>query len=504
MQGYQIYYHWIKDYWTSRGSKLDFAQHKYLEQIYKDQHPHIVYMKSAQAGITERMLSEAIWLPDQFRENSIYFFPTAGSVSDLVQERVDGPINDNQYLSQVSGRSKKILGKQADKVNLKRMSKGFVYFRGSNNPVQITSIPGDCIFVDEVDRIPQESIPYLEKRTEHSNRKWQRWGGTPTTPNFGIHAMYLESDQHECHIECTACKEWQVLSFEENIDKERELLVCRRCKKQIIPWFCEMKWIPRNPGVDIRGYHISQLYSPRLNVRKLIRSSEKVSEFEIQQFYNQSLGLPYEPEGTKITEGLINACIRDYVIPRREETLFMGIDVGRDLHVTMRSNEKLVFVGTRKNFFKKDGVDSVEELIDEYQPKIIVIDALPETRKAQELSNHFKGRVYLCYYSGVDNTDGKWFKFDEDKVNTDRTLSLDVLFGEIKKQKIEFPKNITSHNEFKDHLKSLTRVITKDKRGNERAEYIQVGADHYAHSLNYSNIAKNIFDSYVQPDIFLI
>ena len=120
------YYTWVFDNWSSRGLKLDFEKHKYLDQIYHDQSQILVFKKSAQSGGTERCLTEALWLPDQFRENSIYFFPTTSTISDLVQERVDEPINNNRYLMEVSGRAKKLLGKQADKVGLKRMSKGFV------------------------------------------------------------------------------------------------------------------------------------------------------------------------------------------------------------------------------------------------------------------------------------------------------------------------------------------------------------------------------------------
>ena len=228
---------WVKDNWTSRGDPLDFDEHTYLVQIYEDQSQDITYMKSAQTGATERMLTEAMWLPDQFKENSMYIFPTSGTVSDLVQERIDEPLNNNEYLRRVSGRSKRIMGKQADKIGLKRMSKGFVYFRGSNKPTQITSVPADAVFVDEVDRMVVENIPYFPKRLEHSNRKWQRWASTPTIPNFGIHKRFITTDQHHRYLKCTHCGEWQKLDFFENVKYEMKndheclwaKLICKKC-----------------------------------------------------------------------------------------------------------------------------------------------------------------------------------------------------------------------------------------------------------------------------------
>ena len=79
---------------------MDFKKHSYLEQVYADQIGNgngvIVYQKSSQVGLTERMITEALWIPDQNYHNSIYFFPTTSTISDLVQERVDTPINNNE------------------------------------------------------------------------------------------------------------------------------------------------------------------------------------------------------------------------------------------------------------------------------------------------------------------------------------------------------------------------------------------------------------------------
>jgi len=485
---YEPYFDWVQDYWSSRGEKLDFKKHKYLLQIYQDQHPNIVVMKSAQVGLTERFLTEAIWLPDQFKENSIYFMPTASMVSDLVQERIDDPINNSDYLRLVSGRAKKLIGKQADKVSMKRMSKGFVYFRGSNKPNQIITISGDIIFADELDRMEPESIPYFDKRLEHSSRKWQRWGSTPTVPNFGIHKLFLTSDQHEYRIKCNHCNEQQLLTFWDNVDIERKLLVCKKCRKEIIPWQCDGEWVKTNDS-DIRGYHISQLYSPRLDLKKLIEASQKSTEWEIQQFYNQNLGLPYEPKGAKISEEDFQAATRDYTIPFKEpeQSTFMGVDIGKILHVTIMNKKRIVWIGEKKDFEELDG------LMREFNVKVAVVDGLPETRKASEFEQRFRGRVFLCYYSGMKEIkEGKWFKKERGKVNTDRTISLDKSTNIVKEQNIEFPKNLDNYPEFKQHCKNLVRIIREEK-GNQIAEYVKIGPDHYRHSLNYANLAREIY-----------
>jgi len=495
------YLDWVYDNWTARGEPLEFVKHKYLEQIYKDQSREIVYCKSAQCGATERMITEALWLPDQFKENALYLFPNTGDVSDLVQERIDEPINASSYLSVVSGRAKRIAGKQADKVGLKRMSKGFIYFRGSNKATQIISVSADALFIDELDRMNQDNVPFFNKRLKHSKRKWLRWASTPTIPGIGIDEKFQESDQHHCHVKCNDCDTWQVLDFENNIDQEKLQLVCKECRKEIVPWEMDMKWIPKNPESEIRGYHITQLYSPMLDVKELVKESLKTDEFNKMQFYNQSLGLAYEPKGAKITDADIQACIRDYLIPFKEqkEPVFMGVDVGRVLHYVIRTKKRVIEIGEVADF------EDLDKKMKEYNIRKVVFDALPETRKVQEFINRFKGRAYRIYYTGLkEPKKDEFFRRDGDKVNTDRTLSLDYSGNEIKEQEIEMPRNINDKTDYKTQLGNLIRVIQEDKHGNKSATYVKTGPDHYRHAQNYAFIAKGIFEETTTPEAFVL
>jgi hypothetical protein len=505
MKGYEPYWLWVQKYWTSRQKPLEFKKHKYLVQIYQDQSKELVWQKSAQAGLTERMLTEALWLPDQFNENSLYLFPTAGTISDMVQERIDGPLTANKYLAGASGRSRNtsrlLNDRHADKVGLKKMSKGFAFFRGSNSPTQITSVAADAVFVDELDRMEQENIPYFNKRLKHSARKWLRWASTPTIPNFGIDLKFQESDQNYCHVKCNHCGEWQMLDYWSNIDEERLLLICSKCKSQLIPWECEFDWIPENPDANIRGYFVSQLYSPQLDVKELVEESRKTAEWEVMQFYNQSLGLAYEPKGSKITEEDFNACRRDYTIPHKYEGMrsFMGIDVGTVFHVVIQDEKRLLFVGTRKE------VKELVQLATEFHAVSSVIDGAPEPRASEQFASGAQGKNYLCWYTDTTNfRKGEWYQTDIHKVNTGRTMSLDMSTNQVKKQLIEMPKNLEDYPEFKNQMKALVRVVRENKHGDKVAEYLKISEDHFRHAFNYSTIAKDIYLKGGVPEIFTL
>lgn len=507
-RGFEEYFPWVQRYWTSRGEPLDFDDHGYLKQIYEDQSKTIDYMKSAQSGATEKLVTEAMWLPDQFKENAIYLFPTSSTISDLVQERIDEPINNSPYLTRVSGRAKKIMGKQADKIGLKRMSKGFIYFRGSNKPTQITSIAGDAIFVDELDRMLLESIPYFPKRLAHSKRKWERWASTPTLPNFGIHKRFLVTDQHHWFVRCNHCDEEQEIDFFENVLFEMRnmdecawaKIICRSCKEEVEPYKLKGRWIAQNPESGKRGYFMSKMYSPYLDIVDMVESSQKSSEFEIQQFYNQDLGLPYEPKGGKLGDDVIDAAVRDYKYNDVSKDNFMGIDVGLYLHYIIQNEEGIVDIGSCKSFSELD------KKMETYNVKKAVIDALPETRKAQEFANRFKGRVLLCYYTKLTEVKkDEWFIVDKDgkqKVNTNRTMSLDMWTGNIRRQKIGVPAHWRDIPEFKEHMQNLTRMLVEKKNGDEEAMYVKTGPDHLYHAGNYSNLAKAIFNNTTTPEVW--
>src|SRR4030066_1315108 len=60
------YFTWVKAVWlNARNEPLDFEKHKYLVDIYQDQHPSLIFQKAAQMGISERLISEAVWVCDR-------------------------------------------------------------------------------------------------------------------------------------------------------------------------------------------------------------------------------------------------------------------------------------------------------------------------------------------------------------------------------------------------------------------------------------------------------
>lgn len=511
------YFTWVKAIWvTARGNPLQFDNRYYLEQIYIDQHPHIVYLKAAQMGLSERSVSEAVWVCDQLGVNTLYTFPTQTHLQDFVQARIDPVLSLSEYLQSRTdnrqGNERSIM-----KIGLKKIGKGFLYLRGSQNEKQIITIDADVIYMDERDRFSQENVPYIEKRLLASKLKWIREISTPTYPGQGIHASYLKSDQRIWQIQCKKCEHWMELDFFKHVDFDTRIARCDRCKNEVNR-LSKGRWFITNPGSKIHGYKINGLYNPSMSIGDIVDKYDEASTSgysSLQQFFNQVLGLPYEVNGQKLTVSELDECKRDYMIPESPKTqVFAGADVGISVIHTVVVQKlpddkfKIVWAGTVKKFLGPQS--SLELIMEKYNVKLMVVDKKPETQKLRELMDVYPRRVYAATYPNMNFTAKDYYIFDDIncEVRVDRTISLDYIIGDIQGKRIELPKNIESIPGFYEQLTNSVRITEKNARtGIENSRWIEKGDDHYLHALNYARIAqirgtigKALMDYYIKPN----
>ena len=492
------YSSWVRAVWVnSRGKPLSFDDRPYLVGIYQDQYPNIVYTKSAQIGVSERLISEAVWLAEQRGLNSMFVTPAQSQLQDFVQARLNPVLEMSEYLrTRIEDDDIK-----TRKLGLKKIGRGHIYFRGSQNQKQIISVDADMVMLDERDRFVEDNVPFIDKRLLASVLKWRREASTPTLPNWGIHKAYLESDQRVWQVQCKKCKLWQEIDFFKSVDMKDKICRCVECKKPIDRLSSTGRWFIQNPSSLIHGYKISGLYNPMATIPDLVKKYRKaqVTGFSaLQQFFNQDLGLPYEVEGQRITVQELDACQKDYLFPFKDvNDVFAGVDVGPELsHVTVLKRKEnnqfqLIWAGNVGNFFGPQ--DSIEQVMRVYNVKVCVIDKKPETSKVQELITMFPGKVYAAIYSTSDFSVQEYTIWDDIKfeVRLDRTISLDYLIADIQNKKLELPRNINTVSDFYDQLRASTRITEKNNRGQNISRWIEKGADHYFHSLNYARVAQS-------------
>lgn len=493
------YVAWIRLVWVnSRGDKLSFDDRPYLKQIYSDQFPNIVYIKAAQMGLSERLLSEAVWICEQMGMNVLYTFPASSQLQDFTQARLDPIFQHSTYLHKVYQES----STGVQKIELKKIGKGHLYFRGSQNEKQIISIDADVVFLDERDRFLERSVPFIDKRTLASSLRWRREASTPTLPGHGIHNSYNESDQRVWQVPCSKCGKYQEIDFFKNIDHKTYEINCSvtDCDGKL-PRLGEGKWVPLKPEIsnECHGYKITGLSNPRRSVKEIVVDYYKAlnsSISELEQFYNQTLGMPFQMEGQKLTVEQLDACQRDYSMPVEIKGCYAGADVGSVINITVSSpyakdKNRIVWAGTVNKFFGPE--DSIESIMNRFDIKMLVIDKFPEVRKVSELIEKFPGRVYAAIYPSKKFTVDNYIMWDDPvkEVKLDRTISLDYLVSEIQNQKIEFPNNINFIENFYDQMCSSVRITVKNERtGDTIARWVEEKPDHYFHAMNYNRIAQ--------------
>lgn len=498
---------------------FDLETHRFLAAIYQDTHPHIVLCKASQMGLSEYSVSYALWTADQRDGTVLYIFPTNDHVSDFSTARLGPAIEVSPYLKEIiegdqTATSKRTSRSRTNRVTLRRVRNRFLYFRGARvkpdgQAPQLKSIDADVVILDEWDEMDPRAPVIAQKRLGHSSIGEIRSISTPTYPNFGIHSEFLKSDQHHFFFKCQTCNHWMTPTIN-NIVTEWDALhmpfswhggphsahvACPKCSSEISRFEPQAEWVAKYPSRSTRGYHIPKLISPRINALGIVRSLQTVKEVEMKEAYNQDLGLPYEPHGSKLTLSNIRNCSDKYLHGEvLGEQTFMGIDVGRILHVVIRA--KLPNGTTIQRFAGEVRWDDLIPLYHRFDVRSCVIDALPETTRARQFQADLpRGTVWIAYYShqkiGSKREKPEIWNWRDLVVSLDRTRTLDNTFGAFHRSIALLPANILEIPRYSEHLTSVVRQSGQNAIGEAVTSYVSSGDDHFAHAENYCFISMS-------------
>jgi phage terminase large subunit GpA-like protein len=500
------------------GRPFDLTRHRYLVDIYNESARQACFCKAGQMGLSEYAISYALHACDEREATALYVFPTEGHVSDFSSARIGPALEASPYLGSIVIEGGAAGGKRgADRVTLKRVRDRFLYLRGSQvkpdgRAPQLKSVDADVLVLDEIDEMDPRALPIARQRLGHSAIAEERAISTPTYANVGIHAEWLDSDQREWHVRCTACGEWQPLTIDQVVTEWDQLgrpvtwhggpddawVACRKCGQRL-DRLGPGRWVPTWPGNAVHGYHLSKLFSPAVRVLDIVERLQTVDETKRKEVFNQDLGLPYSPRGGRLTDEVLDACRREYAPgPVADEQTVLGVDVGKVLHVVIRSAQEDVETGERPQRWAGmvESFAALGNLMQRYNVDRAVVDALPETRKARELQAAFpKGLVWLAYYvtQQVGSKRAAPMQWDRQQgvVNLDRTRTLDEVFAGLVAQTLTLPANARGIPDYYAHLKAPLRVLEDGPGGQKVARYINTSPDHLAHAENYCQVARH-------------
>jgi hypothetical protein len=429
-----------------------------------------------------------LWLAKtkQAPKGIIHWLPNDQAVADFVKTKVDTLVQDNDELSDNAN----VSGKMAYNQGLKFLYGTPIYFRGLKSKVGVKAISADAAVYDEFDEAEQSQVAQARKRLSASEVRLERELSTPTIPDFGINKQFQETNQYHYGFKCEHCSEWCILEdyfpdcFQQDV-AGKYFHACKKCKGKLN--INSGRWIQRIPGNRIRGYQITQLYSPFVTPDEIMHEYH-TTEFT-GHFYNHVLGIPYLSSSDRITfEMVVSLCdpLRQMSGTWLKPTA-MGIDVGSVLHVTVLdpNSKKIIWVGEIKDF------EQLDMMFLKFNTRTCVIDALPETRKVRETIARNKSKVWACFYNDNQKGDYSW-KEDERTVVVNRTESLDASTLTILRKEISFPQRNNDIERFGIHCQNIAKVVEEDpEKGDRKYVYRKIGPDHFRHSFNYACIAAS-------------
>lgn len=486
-----------------------FKWHPWLREMHDSRYPSNIGQKSAQVGFTEAVLNICFYFIDVRKMDVLYVLPNIRpDATDFSSGRFDKALELSPHLQELFSDVKNVGHKRAGYANL--------YLRGSNSRSQLKSIPVGLIVLDELDEMNQDNVPLALQRLSGQIERYDWKISTPTIPEYGINAEFNLSTQDHFFFTCPSCSRYIELKYPESLVIVGENrndpriseshLICYECKVKLphedkVNFLADGKWRSQFSSRLSRGFYINQLYAMNLEpkVQAVAYFDGLKNEFAEQEFYNGNLGLTHTVAGARITDEMIEACRASHRMIDYANTglITMGVDPGKVLHVWINdwklgarygndvntyAEPRNLYHGTVNNF------EELDQLMQDFYVAFCVIDCEPDGREAVKFANRFYRRVRLCRYT--EGVSGRALEAkDEDlMIHVDRTSWLDQSLGRLKQKTIALP--IDTRFDCREHLKALLRVPKKDKHGNPVTRY-QNGssADHYAHSMNYAEIA---------------
>jgi len=489
---------WAKTYHqNTRGEPMQFLGMPYLFELYKciNKSPKMVVEKSVQCGLSELFIIQS-HLEAASGLTVMYVLPKYESRNRFVNNRIHKLHRRvEHYKSLVKTAS------GSHRTSLMHFGKGTIAFVGSNVESEFIEMPVDSAFVDEKDRCNLSNLLLLPDRLTASPYKYQREISNPTVEGFGIDERYLESSQGQWMIKCNSCGEYFTPDFFKHVVRQIDTRVYEPRDPEYeegkgmrlihdcgaaVDRLKEGEWVHTYPEKEWQGYRISKLYMKYSRLNGLYKSwmDATGNELKKQVFYNSDLGLPYTAKGAKITRSDLQRCCRDYSWPvsRSSNVKVMGVDVGADLTVVVRDvckdgdaqKLRLLYAGRVPSFAM------LGDLIEKWNPKIVVIDAYPEIHKVMELKGEFR-QVYSSRFQEGHR------KIIVDKksreITMDRTAILDYVKQAIDEEMYILPLNaeFLDEGQYFDQMTASTRILETDEKNLEKSRFVWVHTkdDHY-------------------------
>ncbi len=278
-----------------------------------------VMMCSSQIGKSEFLLNIMGYYADQEPAPQLFMQPTVEAAEAFSKERIDPTFRYSRGLrgkleGGQDGRGSS--RKSSTTIRMKHYPGGYIALVGANSPAGLASRPIRVLLADELDRMSdtKEGDPLklaMQRTTNFHNRKIC-FVSTPTVKDQSkIEEWWNRSDQRHYYVPCQHCGTeqklvWSQVKWDKDNDgkglPETARYECSECNrvmrgagKPSMDLLGAGRWIADRPQIkNIAGFHVNSLYSPWVDLSKLVEEWLEVTSTRdregLMEFINLKLG----------------------------------------------------------------------------------------------------------------------------------------------------------------------------------------------------------------------
>ncbi len=445
---------------------LEFKNHRFMIDIYADNSPDIVCIKSAQVGFSVYAILKSFHELKYEKRNILYALPTKNIVQDFVKPKVDPLIYSNKPIQDSMGN---------DSLSQKKFGDRFIYFKGGSEREAI-SVSADTLVIDEYDRMPDmKVVTMFDSRLQAAAEPRRRRFSNPSAIGFGVDALYKDSCRFVWMVTCHTCEYVSYMDFTKEeyqykdqtltshyVDKQRVIYACGDCGGEISNEDRRNgEWFAMNPDHERHGYWISQMMAPWVTAKRVI---DQEKDMDIATFHAFVLGKAYTPSDMIVDRAAILRACAPSNIPRQNVAIGVDQDAGGQYYVCM----------TPQGIFDHGYVDSWEKIehLKLMYNAIVVCDPNPYDTMPKQYANKYND-WYLCYFKNLDSLSPIQWKEQEQIVYADRTRIIDIRANEIVHARMLYREHVHKLEDIIAHWNNLYRTTEEKEDGKVKSIWIK-------------------------------